>query len=468
LNITTKFIIGIAALGLVAAGCQQAASAKEQGGHAQVLAHKNAEGQLVCPVMGGIIPSADKAAGHSDHEGTRYYFCCPGCKPQFDKEPSKYAKAHEDHQHDQGAETEIAPVTVGKYVVELWPPEGGVFAGEELDIEVGVFDSGRKDADGGLAGVESMQVSAVVTMPSMEGMPEQRPHVHKEGRAGVHGLEVFFPHGGEYQIDVTFTPAGDQPKKATFKLNVRDERPTDTAKAQPYELQVVNLPQNVRAGQPFDLKMRVVDTKTGKPVTAFETVHEEKFHLLLAPQNLSHLIHEHPQMAPDGTWTYRATLPAGGDWWVYGDVAPVGKGSRILVGQIKVQGAPPSGQGMAVAGRGPAKDRSITGRIEPLDDPIPLGKSTTLRVRLTDSNTGQPVADTQKWLGAAGHLMIIHEDGQTIVHSHPKEDAQSAALVKKGEVQFTGRFPKTGKYIAYSQFKRGGEIHTLGYTLEVR
>ena len=249
---------------------------------------------------------------------------------------------------------------------------------------------------------------------------------------------------------------------------MRDERPTETARSQPYELQVVDLPKDVKAGQPFDLKLRVVDTKSGKPVTRFETMHEEKFHLLLASKDLSRFLHEHPKMSPDGTWTYRATLPAGGDWWVYGDVAPVGKGSRILVQKISVQGAPPSGAGMAVAGRGPSTDRSLTGRIEPLEDPIPIGKMTTLRVRLTDSKTGQPVSDTQKWLGAAGHLMIIHEDGQTIVHSHPKEDGQSEALVKKGEVQFTGRFPKPGKYIAYSQFKRNGEIHTLGYTLEVR
>jgi YHS domain-containing protein len=26
----------------------------------------------------------------SDYEGTRYYFCAPGCKATFDKEPEKY------------------------------------------------------------------------------------------------------------------------------------------------------------------------------------------------------------------------------------------------------------------------------------------------------------------------------------------------------------------------------------------
>ncbi len=40
--------------------------------------------------------------------------------------------------------------------------------------------------------------------------------------------------------------------------------------------------------------------------------------------------------------------------------------------------------------------------------------------------------------------------------------------MKKGEVRFTARFPKPGRYIVYSQFKRGGQIKTLGYTLEVK
>ena len=48
---------------------------------------------LTCPVMGGKIDPAKKASlQYSDYQGTRYYFCCPGCKPQFDAQPAKYVK----------------------------------------------------------------------------------------------------------------------------------------------------------------------------------------------------------------------------------------------------------------------------------------------------------------------------------------------------------------------------------------
>lgn len=33
------------------------------------------------------------AAAKSDYQGKTYYFCAPGCKAKFDKEPEKYLKA---------------------------------------------------------------------------------------------------------------------------------------------------------------------------------------------------------------------------------------------------------------------------------------------------------------------------------------------------------------------------------------
>lgn len=32
----------------------------------------------------------ETAAGHSEYQGQTYYFCSPGCKRSFDKEPEKY------------------------------------------------------------------------------------------------------------------------------------------------------------------------------------------------------------------------------------------------------------------------------------------------------------------------------------------------------------------------------------------
>lgn len=42
--------------------------------------------QTVCPVMRGKI---DKDI-FIEYKGKKVYFCCPGCKPKFEKNPQKY------------------------------------------------------------------------------------------------------------------------------------------------------------------------------------------------------------------------------------------------------------------------------------------------------------------------------------------------------------------------------------------
>jgi len=49
---------------------------------------------FTCPVVGGKTDPAKKASAEfSDYKGTRYYFCCPGCKPKLDADPIKCATA---------------------------------------------------------------------------------------------------------------------------------------------------------------------------------------------------------------------------------------------------------------------------------------------------------------------------------------------------------------------------------------
>ena len=46
---------------------------------------------IVCAVMGDKVPDV-KTAKFSVYKGKKYYFCCAGCKPEFDKTPAKYVK----------------------------------------------------------------------------------------------------------------------------------------------------------------------------------------------------------------------------------------------------------------------------------------------------------------------------------------------------------------------------------------
>jgi YHS domain-containing protein len=47
----------------------------------------------------GMTVDEKKAAAKSEYRGKTYYFCAPGCKAAFDKDPDKYLKG-EGEQHD--------------------------------------------------------------------------------------------------------------------------------------------------------------------------------------------------------------------------------------------------------------------------------------------------------------------------------------------------------------------------------
>jgi len=53
---------------------------------------------LVC----GMDIDPATAAGKSEYKGQTYYFCSPGCKKSFDKDPEKYIgkKGEDEHSHN--------------------------------------------------------------------------------------------------------------------------------------------------------------------------------------------------------------------------------------------------------------------------------------------------------------------------------------------------------------------------------
>lgn len=435
---------------------------------------------LYCPVGKEALSTYAKASDYVDYDGVRWYMCCEGCGDPFEKNPRQYltqaalayVKVPSVLKH--GASTPEAPntdtitkVKFDKFEAELRVPEEGLFAGEEIDVEFRVVDTTSKDPiEEGFKGVGGISATAVMTMPSMQGMPEAKPNVHREGVPGDYGIELYFPHGGDYKIDLTLDIPGVGKKVVSFIVDVKDERPANANRSQPYRLDVVDWPVHATAGQATKLRMRVVDVKAEATQRDFDVAHEKLFHLLIASRDLNWFIHEHPEMAEDGTWEIPITFPAGGDYWVYGDVAPTGKGSRVLIAKVTVHGDKPTWDTKLTLSR-TARDGGLRGELGTLA-PIEVGKKAVVEVKLFDDAAGTPATDTVKWLGAAGHMMIFHQDGQTVVHSHPAEDVVSESLVKQGVMRFTGRFPKAGLYKVYAQFDWRGSVRTLGFAIEVK
>ena len=343
-----------------------------------------------------------------------------------------------------------------RYRVELRVPSEGVFAGEEVDIEFRVGDRKQDDPILGPAGVPDVKAVAVITMPSMAGMPSARPKIHAEGVPGDYGIEAFFPHGGEYAIRLDLTVPDGEKFTAKFMVNVQDEgQKGRKPKAKPYRLEA--------AQTDGTLRLKVLEYKTGKVVTDFDVAHEQKLHLLVASSDFTWFLHEHPVMRADGTWEMPFKFPYGGNYFVYADVAPAGKGSQILMAPVRIPGPAPKRAENWNQNLGPSSAEGITGRLILPSDGIPVGRSVPVTLRLIDPATDQRITDLTPWLGAMGHLMIFRQDGLTAVHSHPDE-----VPAQTGEIRFNARFPKSGNYRAFAQVQRKDKILTFSFTIQVK
>jgi Cu+-exporting ATPase len=52
-------------------------------------------------VVCGMMVDPETAAAQAEYKGTTYYFCAPGCKAAFEKDPEKYIAggSHEGEHH---------------------------------------------------------------------------------------------------------------------------------------------------------------------------------------------------------------------------------------------------------------------------------------------------------------------------------------------------------------------------------
>ena len=340
-------------------------------------------------------------------------------------------------------------------------PEAGLYAGETVDVEFRVADTAHRDPIEGLAGVPMANPTASVTMPEMAGMPVQRPAIHREGVPGDYGLELYFPHGGAYKIGLRLAPTGGSPAYATFRVDVADADAKRAPSVAPFRVVLLDPPKT--AG-PATLHLAIQDARSGETVRAFDVAHTKLIHLVLASEDLGWFAHEHPVQRPDGTFVWKGAFPAGGDYLVFADVAPKDRGSQVLGTTLRLSGPAPT---WSKALR-PSRHAVVDGLDATLDpEAFPVGRTVPLVFRLRDARTHRPVADLQPYLGANGHLMIVHRDGASFVHSHPADDAVALALARRGVVRFNARFPRPGLYKAWAQFQRHGRVVTLPFVFPV-
>ena len=240
-----------------------------------------------------------------------------------------------------------------------------------------------------------------------------------------------------------------------------------------YTLEFATAPAVVKAGAPITMLFTVRHPGTGAPIRSFEVVHDKRYHLFVVSRDMEVFQHIHPEQRADGTWAIEVTLPKPGYYQILSDFLPTG-GSPQFVGRTLVTAgfagdlesqtahlAPDTASSKTVG--------SLTAHVQLEPSILVAGQYGHLSFTLADAATGQPVTDLQPYLGAFGHMLILSEDMRDYVHSHPFEGPESDITKGFGgpNVTFEGYLPRPGRYRAWSQFQRKGEVITVPFTLNV-
>jgi hypothetical protein len=185
------------------------------------------------------------------------------------------------------------------------------------------------------------------------------------------------------------------------------------------------------AGRASPYVFRIVGPD-GKTVRDFDVEHERRLHLIVAGRFAdAPFLHLHPKQRSDGSWTVPLKLPVNGSYRVFADFTTGGERRTLAIDVVADGGPTPA----SVAWW----DSIYVVRMREEGDRLAFG------VR---GDTG-PV-ETQPYLGAGGHLVVLREGDLAYIHAHAEED----------ELAFEVPFPSVGRYRLYLQFKVGGHVVT--------
>lgn len=225
------------------------------------------------------------------------------------------------------------------------------------------------------------------------------------------------------------------------------------------KLMVQTDPAQAVAGKPTTLKL-MIHGADGEMVKAFEVVHEQKLHLIVVRDGLDQFAHIHPEVDAAGDATVSYTFPTGGNYWLYADHKPTGKGQATATAQVKVAGDTAARPALTpdVPGEVPGDGLRAMIAVEGASG----GGEATITFDLTDA-AGKPVEDLQPYMGATGHLVVVSGDGKEYVHAHPAEAKPGTT----SRVVFQAHGMKPGLYKGWGQFRRTDTVRVVPFVFRV-
>jgi len=228
----------------------------------------------------------------------------------------------------------------------------------------------------------------------------------------------------------------------------------------------------IEVGKPARLMFTYKAKADGTPLTDFEIVHEQRLHMFVVKRDMSVFDHVHPTAVTPGpgvmpgTWEQHQVFPTPGEYRIYSDFKSTRLGAAVTMTTLVVPGVASAEVPLAIDTAMTKSYGDLT--ISLATDPSPLAASDAILRYTVKDAAGAPVTDLEPYLGAFGHLFILHEDLVTMAHAHPRGAEPTPDMRAGPEVTFHTVLPKAGRYKLWAQVQRAGKIVTTDWTVEVR
>ena len=236
-----------------------------------------------------------------------------------------------------------------------------------------------------------------------------------------------------------------------------------------------DLPADVRPGEPTTLTITVRDAATGDPVDDLVRTHQVWMHLVVTRADLGTFAHLHPEpTGEDGVFTVRATFPTAGTYTLHTELRQEGQLADVLDShEVTVAGDPPAAESVPSED---VREATVDGVRITLTGDAHVDEPSEFTLTFADATTGAPVSDLEPYLGAAGHVVVLREDGTRFAHRHAEtyDDQGRPVLALPGtefgpELDLHTRFEVAGAYRLWAQFRLGdGTVVTAPFVVHAR
>jgi Cu+-exporting ATPase len=234
----------------------------------------------------------------------------------------------------------------------------------------------------------------------------------------------------------------------------------------------LDVPADVRAGEPTPVTVEVRDAGTGALVTDLVRTHQVWMHMIITRSDLGTFAHLHPEpTGTDGVFTVTATFPTPGRYAVHTEFRRQGQMTDVLVSEeVTVPGIAPAPTPLPVTD---VREQVVHGVRIQLLGKAHVAETSDFTLRFTDAGTGEPVDDLTPYLGAAGHVVVLRSDGTRFGHRHAETfDGEGRPVLAVPGTEFGpdldlhATFDVAGTYRLWAQFRLAdGTVVTAPFTV---